>query len=83
MRRAEKEQLGADHVPNGWGGKLSDVLLPYLSAAQPDVLCLQEIVHSPQTDHDWLINRDGDHVLPQRANFMRYVCLALPDRRNR
>ncbi|MEO0403171.1 MAG: endonuclease/exonuclease/phosphatase family protein, partial [Pseudomonadota bacterium] len=31
------------------------------------------------TDLDWLTYRDGDHVLPQRANFFRDVCAALPD----
>lgn len=64
---------------NGWGGKLHDALLPYVSASAPDVLCLQEVVHSPATDKDWLTYRDGDHVLPQRANFFRDVCAALPD----
>ena len=64
---------------NGWGGKLHDVLLPYLSDTAPDILCLQEVVHSPTTDKDWLTYRDGDHVLPQRANFFRDVCRALPN----
>ena len=64
---------------NGWGGKLNDSLLPYLSASAPDVLCLQEVVHTPLSDLDWLTYRDGDHVLPQRANFFRDVCHALPD----
>ncbi|WP_146347193.1 endonuclease/exonuclease/phosphatase family protein [Phaeobacter marinintestinus] len=64
---------------NGWGGKLHSALLPYLSASTPDVLCLQEVVHSPATEKDWLTYRDGDHILPQRANFFRDVCTALPD----
>ena len=64
---------------NGWGGKLHDVLLPYVAESAPDILCLQEVVHSPTTDKDWLTYRDGDHVLPQRANFFRDVCRALPD----
>ncbi len=64
---------------NGWGGKLFDTLRPWLANAPPDVLCLQEVIHSPQTDRDWLTYRDGDHVLPQRANFFREVCAALPD----
>lgn len=64
---------------NGWGGKLWDALLPYLAAEAPDVLCLQEVVHSPATDRDWLTYRDGDHVLAQRANFFRDVYRALPD----
>ncbi len=37
---------------NGWGGKLYDVLQPYLAEVPPDVLCLQEVVHSPLTDKD-------------------------------
>lgn len=64
---------------NGWGGKLIDRLLPYVAAAAPDVLCLQEVIHSPETEKDWLTYRDGDHVLPQRANFFRDVCRILPD----
>ena len=64
---------------NGWGGKLHDALQTYVRAQQPDVLCLQEVVHSPTTDLDWLTYRDGDHILPQRANFFRDVCAALPD----
>lgn len=64
---------------NGWGGALHEALLPYLTDAQPDVLCLQEVVHSPATDLDELTYRDGDHVLPQRANFFRDVCRTLPD----
>jgi endonuclease/exonuclease/phosphatase family metal-dependent hydrolase len=64
---------------NGWGGKLHGLLIAYLAAADPDVLCLQEVVHSPATDKHWLDYRDGDHVLAQRANLFRDVCAALPD----
>ncbi|WP_298841785.1 endonuclease/exonuclease/phosphatase family protein [uncultured Roseobacter sp.] len=64
---------------NGWGGKLHEALLPYLSEAAPDILCLQEVVHSPACDQDWLTYRDGAHVLPQRADFFRDVCDALPE----
>ena len=64
---------------NGWGGKLHEPLTAYLKAAAPDVLCLQEVVHSPQTDEAWLTYRDGDHVLPQRANFFSDVAAALLD----
>ena len=64
---------------NGWGGKLHEDLLKYVRTANPDVLCLQEVVHSPATDHDWLTYRDGSHILPQRANFFRDVRQALPD----
>ena len=64
---------------NGWGGKLHSALLSYLVAEQPDVLCLQEVVHTPATGQHWLTYRDGDHVLSQRANFFREVGRALPD----
>lgn len=64
---------------NGWGGTLHDDLAPYLASAAPDVLCLQEVVHSPSSDRDELTYRDGDHVLPQRANFFRDVSAALPN----
>ncbi|MEM7115545.1 MAG: endonuclease/exonuclease/phosphatase family protein [Chloroflexota bacterium] len=64
---------------NGWGGKLYDKLLPYLIQSKPDVLCLQEVVHTPTTNQDWLIYKDEAHVLPQRANFFRDVATALPE----
>ncbi len=63
---------------NGWGGKMHDSLLPYLAQTQPDVLCLQEVVHSPATNKETLTYRDGDHILRQRANFFADVCRALP-----
>lgn len=64
---------------NGWGGKLYAELVAYIAAEQPDVLCLQEVIHSPLATRDWLTYRDGDHVLPQRANFFADVAAALPD----
>jgi endonuclease/exonuclease/phosphatase family metal-dependent hydrolase len=64
---------------NGWGGTLHEPLIKYVKAEAPDVLCLQEVVHNPATDKDWLTYRDGDHVLPQRANFFRDVARTLPD----
>ena len=64
---------------NGWGGKLYDKLLPYLTEENPDVLCLQEVVHTPETEKDWLTYKDRDHILTQRANFFRDVQRALPN----
>lgn len=64
---------------NGWGGKLHDALADYVRAASPDVLCLQEVVHTPATEKAWLDYRDGDHILPQRANFFRDIADTLPD----
>lgn len=63
---------------NAWGGKLHEALIAYLADEAPDILCLQEVIHSPATDRDWLDYRDGDHVLPQRANLYRDVRRALP-----
>lgn len=54
-------------------------MLPYIAQSAPEILCLQEVVHSPESDKDWLTYRDGAHVLPQRANFFRDVSRALPD----
>jgi endonuclease/exonuclease/phosphatase family metal-dependent hydrolase len=64
---------------NGWGGKLHDALADYVRAAAPDVLCLQEVVHTPASEEAWLDYRDGDHILPQRANFFRDIADTLPD----
>ena len=64
---------------NGWGGKLHSDVLPYLRDTAPDILCLQEVVHTPASSKDWLTYRDGAHVLPQRANFFRDVASALPE----
>jgi len=63
---------------NGWGGTLHEALVPYLRATRPDVLCLQEVVHTPTAQTAWLTYRDGDHVLPQRARFFDEVRAALP-----
>lgn len=63
---------------NAWGGALTDVLLPYLRTEQPDVLCLQEVTHSPATAKPWLEYRDGTHTLPQRTNLFSDVAAALP-----
>lgn len=64
---------------NAWGGKLHDRLVPYIAHVNPDILCLQEVVHTPSSTQDWLTYRDGDHVLPQRANLFQEVQTALPN----
>ena len=63
---------------NAWGGRLHDALIPYLVATDPDVLCLQEVVHTPGANAEWLIYRDHGMDLPQRANLFREVRNALP-----
>ncbi len=64
---------------NAWGGTLAGALLPWLAGCGADVICLQEVVHSPATSNDWLTYRDGDHVLAQRANLYADVARVLPD----
>ncbi len=64
---------------NAWGGKLYKELIRYLGELNPDVLCLQEVVHSPATKKEWLTYRDGSHVLPQRANLFKDIASALPE----
>jgi Endonuclease/Exonuclease/phosphatase family len=64
---------------NAWGGVLHEPLLAYLEAISPDVLCVQEVVHTPASKADWLTYRDGGHVLPQRANLFRDISAVLSD----
>lgn len=63
---------------NAWGGRLHDRLIPYLAEADPDVLCLQEVVHTSNVEAEWLTYRDHGLELPQRANLFREVSEALP-----
>mgnify|MGYP003584679378 CR=1 FL=1 len=64
---------------NGWGGTLYEPLRAYVAEVVPDVLCLQEVVHTPASSKDILTYRDGSHVLPQRANLFRDISRILPD----
>ena len=66
---------------NAWGGRLHEPLIPYLAATDPDVLCLQEVVHTPASKRDWLDYRDDGMQLPQRANLFAEVAAALPGHR--
>ncbi|MGO4623760.1 endonuclease/exonuclease/phosphatase family protein [Ensifer sp. 2YAB10] len=63
---------------NAWGGKLHSPLMKYLAEVDADVLCLQEIARSPMTEAEWLIYRDADVELPQRANLFDEIAAALP-----
>jgi endonuclease/exonuclease/phosphatase family metal-dependent hydrolase len=56
-----------------------DQLIPYLTASETDVVCLQEMVHTPEAEAEWLIYRDHGVELPQRARLYREVSAALPD----
>ncbi|WP_454849258.1 endonuclease/exonuclease/phosphatase family protein [Rhizobium binxianense] len=64
---------------NVWGGKLHGSLIDYLSTVDADVLCLQEVVRTPGARSDWLTYRDGDTVLPQRANLFEEIGAVLPE----
>jgi endonuclease/exonuclease/phosphatase family metal-dependent hydrolase len=66
---------------NGWGGRLGEALTAYVAGADPDILCLQEVVHTPASQRDWLSYRDDGRDLPQRANFLAEVSNALPNHR--
>jgi len=63
---------------NGWGGRLHDRLVSYLCEVDPDILCLQEVVHTPSLRKPWLLYRDDGAELPQRANFYSDIRDALP-----
>lgn len=58
---------------------MHEQLLPYLESAQPDVLCLQEVVHTPSANQPVLTYCDTGIELPQRARFFDEVCAALPN----
>ena len=64
---------------NAWGGKLHAPLMRYVANETPDVLCVQEVTHTPMSDKDWLIYRDDDRMLDQRANLLRDLRSILPD----
>ncbi|WP_081158168.1 endonuclease/exonuclease/phosphatase family protein [Ensifer aridi] len=64
---------------NTWGGRLHAPLMEYLAYVDADVLCLQEVVRSSGSSADWLLYRDGDVELPQRAHLFDEICTLLPD----
>ncbi|MEM8787592.1 MAG: endonuclease/exonuclease/phosphatase family protein [Pseudomonadota bacterium] len=63
---------------NAWGGRLYDDLVAYLVATDPDVVCLQEVVHAPAAPGAWLDYRDDGAQLVQRADLYRDIGRALP-----
>lgn len=64
---------------NAWGGALHAPLMAYLAEADPDVLCLQEVVSTRVPSADWLEYRDHGVVLPQRARLFAEIRAAFPD----
>jgi endonuclease/exonuclease/phosphatase family metal-dependent hydrolase len=63
---------------NAWGGRLHAELVDYLRAEDADVVCVQEVVHTPGAPAEMLVYRDGDHVLDQRANLFADLAAAQP-----
>jgi len=63
---------------NGWGGRLGEELVAYVSSTDPDVFCLQEATRTPAATSPWLVYRDGGGELLQRANLFGEVADALP-----
>lgn len=62
---------------NAWGGAMFDDLAPWLDACGADVLCLQEVTHTPGLG-GWTRFDDADRSLPQRANLLGDVRARLP-----
>ncbi|QKG19990.1 endonuclease/exonuclease/phosphatase family protein [Actinomadura verrucosospora] len=62
---------------NAWGGAMFDDLAPWLDACGADVLCLQEVTHTPALG-GWTRFDDADRSLPQRANLLTDVRSRLP-----
>ena len=63
---------------NAWGGRLHAPLMRYLTDSDPDILCLQEVVRSPEAQSEWLTYRDHGVELPQRAKLFEEIGAALP-----
>ncbi|MFS8146826.1 endonuclease/exonuclease/phosphatase family protein [Rhizobium sp. BR 249] len=63
---------------NAWGGRLHEALISYVRQADPDVLCLQEVLRAPGAAPGWSIYRDAGLELPQRANLFDEIGAALP-----
>jgi hypothetical protein len=44
---------------NAWGGRLSKRLIPFLTEVDADILCLQEVTHTPASETEWFVCRDN------------------------
>lgn len=63
---------------NAWGGALFDDLATWLGSCDADVICLQEVTHTPGVS-GWTRFDDGERTLPQRASLFADVRDVLPD----
>lgn len=64
---------------NAWAGRIYPELLNYLTDVNPDVMCLQEVLRSRDTQAEWLLYRDHDVELRQRGNLFDDVRTAFPN----
>ena len=62
---------------NAWGGALFDELIKWLPDSGADIVCLQEVTRSPGLT-GWTRFEDGERTLPQRADLLHDVRIALP-----
>lgn len=62
---------------NTWGGAMFDEFASWLSTCHADVLCLQEMTHTP-TATGWTRFDDAERSMPQRADLMTDVRSRLP-----
>jgi endonuclease/exonuclease/phosphatase family metal-dependent hydrolase len=62
---------------NAWGGALSDELVTWLPSSGAHIVCLQEVTRTPGLT-GWTRFDDGERTLPQRADLMDDVRVALP-----
>lgn len=64
---------------NTWAGRLYPELLSYLIDVNPDVMCLQEVLRSRDTQTGWALYRDHDVELRQRCSLFDDVRNAFPE----
>ncbi|GAA3259693.1 endonuclease/exonuclease/phosphatase family protein [Dactylosporangium siamense] len=62
---------------NAWGGALCDELVAWLPRSEAQVVCLQEVTRTPGLT-GWTRFEDGERTLPQRADLLDDVRVALP-----
>lgn len=63
---------------NAWGGAMFEALAAWLPECGADVLCVQEVTHTPGLQ-GWTHFADGERTLPQRASLLSDLKVALPD----
>ncbi|QDC11068.1 endonuclease/exonuclease/phosphatase family protein [Oceanicola sp. D3] len=63
---------------NAWGGRMHGEMSAWLGANDPDILCLQEVIHVPNSPSEWLDYRDEGRNLLQRADMLADLAAALP-----